>query len=193
MRLRELGARGVVTVDAAAEPWEAAQKMGEQAVGCLVVVAAGGVAVGVLTDRDLVLRVVAAGGMRPGACVGDLMTSPVRGLAPDDGLEDAVALMRSAGVRRVPLLEQGVPVGLVSLGDVLEALARGLLDLGEEALSARESALRAARDQGPLGEIQELARAAHERLGHAKYRVQEALAEELDTIRERLRRALEGA
>lgn len=192
MRLGDLGARGVVTIRDTAELWEAAEAMHEHAVGCLVVVGPAGTAVGVLTDRDLALRVVAAGGARAGARVGEVMTSPVRGLAPTDGLEEAVALLRAAGVRRVPLLEAGVPVGLVSLGDVLEALARALLDLGEESLSAREQALREARERGPLHEIGELARAAHERLGHAKYRAQEALADELDSIRERLRRALEG-
>ncbi len=192
MQLRELGTRGVVTIDSAAELWEAAEAMHAQAVGCLVVVGAGGAAVGVLTDRDLALRVVAAGGPRAEARVAEVMSSPVRGLAPTDGIEDAVALMRSAGVRRVPLLEEGVPVGMVSLGDVLEALARGLLELGEESLAAREQALAAARERGPLGEIQELARTAHERLGQAKYRMQEALADELDSIRERLRRVLEG-
>lgn len=192
MHLGEVATQPVATIPADARPWEAAERMRLEAVGSLVVVDADGRAVGMLTDRDLALRVVAMGTVREEARVADLMSAPLLALDPGQDLEAAARLMRARGVRRIPLLEEGRPVGLVSLDDLLRTLARELLDLGEEALSARTHALSEARGKGPLQEIQDLARQAHARLGRAKYMAQEALMDELDGVRERLRRALEG-
>ncbi|GAA2543471.1 MULTISPECIES: CBS domain-containing protein [Streptomyces] len=73
---------------------------------------------GLVTDRDLVVRSVARGGdpeetTVAGACSEDLVT-----VGPDDDLDRAVRLMREHAVRRVPVVEGGRPVGIVSLGDI---------------------------------------------------------------------------
>ncbi|MFE9774690.1 CBS domain-containing protein [Streptomyces sp. NPDC005931] len=72
---------------------------------------------GLVTDRDLVVRAVAQGGdpedtTVAGACSEDLVT-----VGPDDDLDRAVRLMREHAVRRVPVVEGGHAVGVVSLGD----------------------------------------------------------------------------
>ncbi|MGC3002180.1 CBS domain-containing protein [Streptomyces sp. G35A] len=72
---------------------------------------------GLVTDRDLVVRSVSQGGdpeetTVAGACSEDLVT-----VGPDDDLDQAVRLMREHAVRRVPVVEDGNPVGIVSLGD----------------------------------------------------------------------------
>ncbi|MCT7355585.1 CBS domain-containing protein [Streptomyces sp. 15-116A] len=72
---------------------------------------------GLVTDRDLVVRSLAEGGdpeqtTVAGACSEDLVT-----VAPDDELDSAIRLMREHAVRRVPVVEQGHAVGVVSLGD----------------------------------------------------------------------------
>ncbi|MFF7857288.1 CBS domain-containing protein [Streptomyces sp. NPDC007904] len=72
---------------------------------------------GLVTDRDLVVRSVSQGGdpeetTVAGACSEDLVT-----VRPDDDLDQAVRLMREHAVRRVPVVEDGNPVGIVSLGD----------------------------------------------------------------------------
>ncbi|KOT40861.1 oxidoreductase [Streptomyces caelestis] len=73
---------------------------------------------GLVTDRDLMVRSVSRGGdpediTVAGACSDDPVT-----VAPDDDLDHAVRLMREHAVRRVPVVEDGRPVGVVSLGDV---------------------------------------------------------------------------
>jgi CBS domain-containing protein len=73
---------------------------------------------GLVTDRDLVVRSVSRGGdpedtTVAGACSDDPVT-----VAPDDDLDHAVRLMREHAVRRVPVVEEGRPVGVVSLGDI---------------------------------------------------------------------------
>lgn len=72
---------------------------------------------GLVTDRDLVVRSVSQGvdterTTVAGACSDDLVT-----VGPDDDLDHAVRLMREHAVRRVPVVESGRPVGVVSLGD----------------------------------------------------------------------------
>ncbi|MFJ9906306.1 CBS domain-containing protein [Streptomyces sp. NPDC101152] len=72
---------------------------------------------GLVTDRDLVVRALAEGGdleqtTVAGACSDDLVT-----VAPDDDLDRAIRLMREHAVRRVPVVDHGRPVGIVSLGD----------------------------------------------------------------------------
>lgn len=192
MRLVDVATLETVTIAASAAPWEAAELMHSSAVGALVVVDDAGSAVGMLTDRDLALRVVAVGGVREDARVADLMSAPLQTLASTESVVVAVKLMRSQGVRRVPLVDDGRLAGVVTMDDLLTALARELVNLGEEALSARKHALREAHEAGPLHEIQELASQTHARLGRAKYMVQEAFMDELDSVRDRLRRALES-
>ncbi|MDQ0383808.1 CBS domain-containing protein [Streptomyces mutabilis] len=73
---------------------------------------------GLVTDRDLVIRSVAEGGdpertTVAGACSDDLVT-----VRSDDELDHAVELMRDHAVRRVPVVDDGRPVGIVSLGDL---------------------------------------------------------------------------
>ncbi|MFI1326387.1 CBS domain-containing protein [Streptomyces sp. WAC04189] len=74
---------------------------------------------GLVTDRDLVIRAVAEGGdpertTVAGVCSDEELVT----VRPDDELERAVELMREHAVRRVPVVDDGRPVGIVSLGDL---------------------------------------------------------------------------
>lgn len=96
---------------------DAAQAMRDGNFGA-VVVAQGGTVRGILTDRDIVVRAV-ADGKDPGATqVGDVFTTDPTTLSPDDSTDDAVAALRQADVRRLPVVEDGKVVGLVSIGDL---------------------------------------------------------------------------
>lgn len=95
---------------------EAAQLMDAQEIGDLVVVDGGRVA-GIVTDRDIVVRVLAAGGGPDDeirrACSSDLVTA-----SPDDPVDAVVKLMRDKAVRRIPVMRGDELVGIVSLGDL---------------------------------------------------------------------------
>jgi CBS domain-containing protein len=108
---------------------EAARLMRERHVGCVVVVeevsARESVVVGVLTDRDIAIGVVAADRDPHGMRVGDVMTRDVVKVREDDSLPDVLAAMRRKGVRRVPVTgPKDVLLGIVALDDVLEVLAQ---------------------------------------------------------------------
>jgi CBS domain-containing protein len=73
---------------------------------------------GVVTDRDIAIRIVATGGDGT-ATAGEAMTSPVKTVSEDSDLEACVALMETAQVRRVPVVNAtGELVGIVSLADI---------------------------------------------------------------------------
>ncbi len=106
---------------------EAARLMREQHVGCLVVVEegdAGRVVVGILTDRDIVVSVVAKDLDASALSVGDVMTTDLVTAREQDSVLDLLEQMRRKGIRRIPVTgPQGVLVGLVALDDLLEVVA----------------------------------------------------------------------
>jgi CBS domain-containing protein len=73
---------------------------------------------GFLTDRDITVRVVAEGKDPNTTTVGEVATTDLHTLSPDDTVEDAIALVREHHVRRVPVVEGAKPVGIVSIGDL---------------------------------------------------------------------------
>lgn len=80
-----------------------------------------GAPVGVVTDRDLALRVIAQGG-DPMTQASAIMTTPIKTIAVDGKLEDCLALMEQAQIRRVPVVDAaGKLVGIVAVADIARA------------------------------------------------------------------------
>jgi CBS domain-containing protein len=73
---------------------------------------------GFLTDRDITVRVVAEGKDPTSTTVGEVATTKLHTLSPDDSVEDAIELVRQHDVRRLPVVEGAKPVGIVSIGDL---------------------------------------------------------------------------
>jgi CBS domain-containing protein len=134
--VRDLCSPQVVTAEPGASLREAALQMRNQHVGALVVVEKkDGVArpVGILTDRDIVVAVIAVPGARPeGIRVGDAMTTELATAREDDGLFEAVQRMSERSVRRLPVVgADGGLKGIVTLDDVLRVLGAELGQLAE--------------------------------------------------------------
>ena len=106
-----------VSIDAASPVTAAAQRMLEHHIGMLPVMHGGGV-VGVVTDRDLVLRVLAAGRNAGDTRVGDIATDWVVTVAPETPLEQVELLIEERRVRRLPVVSSGKLVGIVSQSDI---------------------------------------------------------------------------
>lgn len=118
--VKEVMTPGVVAVRPDASLVEAALLMRTQDIGD-VVVADGQRIVGMLTDRDITVRAVADGIDPLTVSAGAVCTPEPVLVRPDDPVAAAVALMRAHAVRRLPVVENGLPVGMVSLGDVAAA------------------------------------------------------------------------
>lgn len=85
--------------------------------------------VGIVTDRDLVIRCI-AGDVGPGELVGRVMTPAVEVVAEDARVRDVIAKMRDAKVRRLPVVDRmGKAVGLISFGDVFGLIAKEIAEL----------------------------------------------------------------
>ncbi len=102
----------------------AVKRMGERGVGTLIVLDDDKHPAGILTDRDVALRVVGAGKKLEGTTVADVMTAHPRTVSEETPIEDALSTMRSLAVRRLPVVNaDGELQGIVSLDDVLALLA----------------------------------------------------------------------
>lgn len=96
-----------------------AQLMMENDCGEIPVVDGDGHPVGVITDRDIVVRLVAAGRDTANSRASDAMSQPVRTVEEGDELGDCVSLMEKARIRRVPVVDgDGRLTGMVSLADI---------------------------------------------------------------------------
>jgi CBS domain-containing protein len=105
------------TVAPSATLTEVARTMRDDNIGA-VVVAENGAAAGLVTDRDIVIRAVANGRDPNSTSVAEVASRDLRTLTPDQSLEDAIALMHDWDVRRVVVVQDGRPVGILSLGDL---------------------------------------------------------------------------
>lgn len=121
---------------------EAARLMRDQHVGCLVVIEEsdpGRVVVGMLTDRDIVVSVVARDMDARLTSVGQAMTTEVVTAREQDSVIDLLELMRRKGVRRIPVTgPQDVLIGLVALDDLLEVVAEEMQTMAGAISSARK-------------------------------------------------------
>jgi len=114
----ELMTRDPVMVEPDATVKEAARMMRDRDIGA-VLVADRGQLVGVLTDRDIVVRGIAEKGDPSSTKVVDIVSKEVETVKPNDSVEKAVKKMRSKAMRRIPVVdERGKPVGIVTIGDL---------------------------------------------------------------------------
>jgi signal-transduction protein with cAMP-binding, CBS, and nucleotidyltransferase domain len=99
---------------------EAAARMKQQDAGAMVVVDESKKVVGIVTDRDIAIRAVAEGRDPKTTKVGEVASKELQTLSPTDSVEDAVRLMRQRNIRRLPVVEDGRPIGIVSIGDLAQ-------------------------------------------------------------------------
>lgn len=123
--------RNVDTARADESVRTAAQRMGTRNVGTLVVMNEFDRPVGILTDRDVAVRVVGQGRDPYATTVESVMTADLETVQENVSIENALRRMRKRGVRRLPVTnEAGTCVGIVSLDDILAHLARDFAVLG---------------------------------------------------------------
>ena len=113
-----IGDRGTVTVKRTTHVRDAAQLMAEKHIGAVPVLD-GECLAGILSERDVLTRVVAAGCDPDATEVGEVMSSELVVAAPSDSYETCLSRMQQAHVRHVIVLDQGRLAGIVSLRDLL--------------------------------------------------------------------------
>ncbi|MBI3778643.1 MAG: CBS domain-containing protein [Gammaproteobacteria bacterium] len=133
MSVGEICNRDVVFIHKEASIPDAARLMREYHVGDLVVVqekTGKRVPVGIVTDRDIVLEVIAEGVSMDDVTVGDIMSNNLVTARENDGLFETVKVMRARGIRRLPVVDGGSElVGILSVDDLIDLFSEHIADL----------------------------------------------------------------
>lgn len=138
MSVGRICVREVDTADLDESASNAAGRMHQRAVGALVIVNDVAEPIGIVTDRDLVSRVLATGRIPTETSLGEIMTPAPKTVAEETPIESAIAIMRSGRFRRLPVVDHDNKlVGLVTLDDILMLLAEEFVQIG--GLLARET------------------------------------------------------
>ena len=118
-RVRDLLKRHPITLESETPVVEAARAMQTANVGAVIVTDQGRL-VGILTDRDIAVRVVAHGDDPNTTRIADVCSMVLATLSPDDELERAFEIMQRKAVRRMPVVDANrLAVGILSLGDLM--------------------------------------------------------------------------
>ena len=129
MYVHEVMTRGVITIERDASAAEALKKMMDRRVTSLLVERGGTLDdYGIVTRKDLLDNVVAAGGNPHEVKVKDIMSEPLLNINSNIRVENVARLMAKTGIRRFPVLDNGQVVGLVSNSDIIKAYALELME-----------------------------------------------------------------
>lgn len=115
--VRDLMIPHPVTLSASSTLVDAALTMRDFDVGAVVVLENGQIW-GIATDRDIVVRGIANGNYPATTTLAEVCSRDLVTVAPADTVDDAARLMHDKGLRRVPVVEDGQPVGILSMGDL---------------------------------------------------------------------------
>ena len=115
--IRDVMTAHPITLPAASSVVEAARAMRDSNIGDVIVVENDQIC-GIVTDRDITVRGVAEGRNISRLKLADICSRVLTTVSPMDSVDDAVQLMREKAIRRLPVIEGGKPVGMVSLGDL---------------------------------------------------------------------------
>jgi CBS domain-containing protein len=106
---------------------DAARAMRDGDFGTVIVLKGqGGLVCGVVTDRDIVIRVVADGRDPKSVKLADICSADVTTVSPEQTLDAVAEVMREKAIRRVPVVDKGRLVGVVSLGDIAKEKDEGV-------------------------------------------------------------------
>ena len=117
LKVEDVMVKEVITIDENSTVKEAAEVMNKFEIGCLIAVRKGK-AMGIVTERDLLKRVIAEAKDAAKTKVKDVMSSPLVVVEPGTDLEEAVRLMFQMKIKKLPVVEGKRLVGLVSLTDI---------------------------------------------------------------------------
>ena len=139
MPVEDLARTDVVTVEPGTAVSEVASKLGNEGVGSAIVVE-DGQPVGIVTDRDIAVRVVAEERDGAGLNVEDIMSEDLCTAHPKDGFAEAARMMSDNGVRRIPICGDGGELrGIITADDMTELLADEQQQLAEVIRAQRPS------------------------------------------------------
>ena len=128
MHVKDVMVYGAVMIEPTASVADAAGLMAREDVGMLVV-GRGDNAEGVITDRDLLVRCIGEGEMPDSRSVSEYLSAPVISVDPDTDVIEASHMMREKHIRRLPVIQNGKLIGVVSHTDITQSFGQAMYDL----------------------------------------------------------------
>jgi CBS domain-containing protein len=118
--LNDKAQRGLISIGPEFTVYQALQVMADKDVGAVLVMEQGAIA-GIFSERDYARRIVLQGRTSVTTPVRDIMTSKVVYVKPDHTLAQCMALMTERHIRHLPVLEDNLVIGMLSIGDLVRA------------------------------------------------------------------------
>jgi CBS domain-containing protein len=118
----------VITVDANTSVEEVCKIMGEKHIGSVIVTESGKPA-GIFTERDLLTKILAKDPNLLKGRVKDFMSSPLTVITPDFELREAARIMTQLKIRRLPVVQEGQLLGIVTSADIIKAIGESPLSI----------------------------------------------------------------
>lgn len=150
MLVKDVMSSPVVTVDGEGTANEVAGLMDKSDVGCIIVTDKQNKPLGIITERDLVVRVLSKNIKPDTLKAKEVMTSPLIMIGPEETIASSARRMSRLNVRRLGVMYKGQLVGLLSSKDILAVMPELLETIQEQALIEGENRAEEARKKGPL-------------------------------------------
>lgn len=122
LQVKDVMVTNLITVEAGATARKAAELMNRHDIGCLIVVN-NGRPVGIVTERDMLKRVMLQVRDARRTRVSYIMSKPLITTSPDIDLREAINLMTERRIKKLPVIEEGQLIGLISITDIVRSLA----------------------------------------------------------------------
>jgi CBS domain-containing protein len=131
MLVKDVMSRPVITITESGKANKAAELMQKNDLGCEIVVNQAGKSIGIITERDLVIRVIAKNLKPDQVNAKEIMTTPLVTIEPEATISDAARRMNRLDIRRLGVMNKGVLVGIVSNKDLLGVMPE-LIEIMQE-------------------------------------------------------------
>jgi CBS domain-containing protein len=122
LQIKDVMVTNLITIEAEETTKKAAELMDKHDIGCLIVVSYGN-PIGIVTEQDMLKKVLLQRKDSGKTKVGHVMSAPLITAHPQTDIRDAVLLMNERRIKKLPVMEGGKLIGLVSLTDVMRSLA----------------------------------------------------------------------
>ncbi len=149
MIIKDVMSSPVITINEEAPANQVAELMDKYALGCIIVSNKEGKPIGIITERDLVRRVLAKNTKPDSFKAREVMTSPLITIEPDKKISEAAKRMSTLNIRRLGVIYKEQLVGVLSSKDILAVIPELIEVIQEQALIESENRVQEAEEESP--------------------------------------------